>query len=304
MSQFTNRSFLLVATTILLVLLVAVQIWRSPKQNLTLEKTKPVSTAKPTSPAEQWIATPANNAPGAAYDCLFTEGPFAIDGVADEAAWKLAKQVDNLTMPWLRENNDKLPTATHAKLLWDREYLYFFADMVDTDLYADIKEHDGETWNNDAFEMLFKPATDKPGYYDFQVNAANTMLDMFIPRRQTGGYQRYRAEGEFDCKTAVHLDGTLNTWSDTDKGWSCEGRLAWKDLARTGGRPDEGELWKFALCRYDYSVDFEGPSISTNAPLKSPTAVDAHLFEDYTPVKFIGPNESPRQEAAKPFGIE
>ena len=37
---------------------------------------------------------------------------------------------------------------------------------------------------------------------------------------------------------------------------------------RTGGRPDIGETWKFALCRYDYSVDFEGPELSTCAPLK------------------------------------
>ena len=53
-------------------------------------------------------------------------------------------------------------TATTAKLLWDREYLYFFADMEDADLFADITEHDGNLWNNDVFELFFRPAATSP----------------------------------------------------------------------------------------------------------------------------------------------
>jgi len=89
--------------------------------------------------------------------------------------------------PWLGKNARWAKTATKAKLLWDREYLYFFADMEDTDLYADVTEHDGMTWDNDVFELFFKPANDKPGYYEFQVNAAGTIMDMFLPRRGAGG---------------------------------------------------------------------------------------------------------------------
>ena len=73
-------------------------------------------------------------------------------------------------------------TATTAKLLWDREYLYFFADMEDSDLFADIKEHDGELWTNDVFELFFRPDADKPGYYEFQVNAAGAKFDAFYPK--------------------------------------------------------------------------------------------------------------------------
>ena len=64
--------------------------------------------------------------------------------------------------------------------------LYFFAEMDDADLFADIKEHDGKTWDNDVFELFFKPADDKPGYYEFQVNAANTQFDMFMPSAGRG----------------------------------------------------------------------------------------------------------------------
>ena len=58
---------------------------------------------------------------------------------------------------------------------------------------------------------------------------------------------------------------------------------------KTGGRPDLNDKWKFALCRYDYSVDFEGPELSTCAPLKSKEVADFHGFEDYATLTFIGP---------------
>ena len=82
----------------------------------------------------------------------------------------------------------KARTATTAKLLWDREYLYFFAEMEDTDLFAEITEQDGMLWLNDVFELFFRPDADKPGYYEFQVNAAGTQMDLFLPRRGAGGF--------------------------------------------------------------------------------------------------------------------
>jgi glucose/arabinose dehydrogenase len=244
---------------------------------------------------------PAFKPPPTAFECRWARGPITIDGKADEDAWKHAQVIDNFYLPWLGPKARAAKTATKAKLLWDREYLYFFADMEDTDLYADVKEHDGMTWDNDVFELFFKPADDKPGYYEFQVNAAGTVMDMFIPRRGSGGYRRYKSDGDFHIDVKVKLRGTLNKWTDRDQGWSVEGRIPWKDFLRTGGRPGIDERWKFALCRYDYSVDFEGPELSTCAPLKSQTHPDFHHFEDYATVRFVGP---PQKDAARPYGIE
>src|SRR5262249_28061521 len=81
----------------------------------------------------------------------------------DDEAWKHAQVIDHFYLPWLGDKARPAKTKTKAKLLWDREYLYFFADMEDTDLYADVTEYDGETWDNDVFELFFKPADDKPG---------------------------------------------------------------------------------------------------------------------------------------------
>lgn len=238
----------------------------------------------------QPVAPPAKKRP-TAFACRWTEGPIVIDGKSDDPAWKQAQTIDDFYLPWLPKPR-AARTRTRAKLLWDREHLYFFAEMDDADLYADVKEHDGMTWDNDVFELFFKPADDKPGYYEFQVSAAGTVMDMFLPRRGAGGYRRFIKDGDFHIETKVRLRGTLNKWQDRDEGWSVEGKIPWTDFLRTGGRPRRDETWKFTLCRYDYSVDFEGPELSTCAPLKGKGVADFHHFEDYATLRFVGPEKT------------
>src|SRR5260370_4346760 len=126
-------------------------------------------------------------------------------------------------------------------------------------------------------------------------------MDMVLPRRGAGGYQRFIKDGDFHIDAKVNLRGTLNKWTDKDEGWSVEGKMPWTDFLRTGGRPEVGEKWKFALCRYDYSVDFEGPELSTCAPLKGKGTPDFHHFEDYATLTFIG---SAKSGAVAPHGID
>ena len=232
---------------------------------------------------------PAGPKPAATeFECRFADTPIKITGKGTDPAWQNAQTIDNFYVPWL-DKPRAAKTKTKAKLLWDREFLYFFADMEDADLYADIKEHNGNLWYNDVFELFFKPAEDKPGYYEFQVNAAGAVLDCFFPRRNAGGFDRFKNDSTFHVEAKVNLRGTLNKWTDKDDGWSVEGRIPWTDFLKTGGRPERGEKWKFALCRYDYSVDFEGPETSTCAPLTKPSF---HQFEDYATLKFVGPEKN------------
>lgn len=228
--------------------------------------------------------------PMKAFHCRRVQGTITIDGKLDEAAWKNAELIDQFSLPWLQENPRPPKTQTKARLLWDDEAIYFSAELEDSDLYADITEHDGETWYNDVFELFFKPNVDKPGYYEFQVNAAGTVMDMFLPRRGAGGFRRFIGERDFHIEAKVQHQGTLNHWQDTDKGWTVEGKIPWKDFEVTGGKPQAGDQWKFALCRYDYSVAFEGPDLSTCAPLSSKRNPDFHHHEDYATLIFKGEN--------------
>jgi hypothetical protein len=216
------------------------------------------------------------------FECRWTKDPITIDGKADETAWESAELIDSFTAHWA---NRAARSATRARLLWDHENLYFLAEMDDADLYADLTEHDAMTWLNDVFELFFKPAEDKLGYYEFQVNAANTTMDMYLPSRGSGGYARWAKAAPFHLETAVVLRGTLDDWQDTDLGWSAEGRIPWSDFAVTGGRPRSGSRWRASLCRYDYSVAFDAPDLSCSSPL---TRSDFHRYEDYGWLRFVG----------------
>jgi hypothetical protein len=217
-------------------------------------------------------------------ECRWASGPIKIDGKADEAAWEKAQTLTDFAVYWAKRQPK---TATKARLLWDDRYLYFTAEMEDTDLYADVKERNGMTWTNDVFELFFKPAENKLAYYEFQVNAANTQLELFFPSRGSGGYQRFAPLTKFGMESAVKLDGTLNHWEDQDIGWTVEGRIPWTAFQTTGGRPKVGDKWRFSLCRYDYSAAFDRPELSSTSPL---TVSDFHRYEDFGVLTFIGPD--------------
>jgi hypothetical protein len=113
-----------------------------------------------------------------------------------------------------------------------------------------------------------------------------------MPSRGAGGYQRFAPVTKLGMESAVRLSlpgsrklGTLNDWKDRDEGWTVEGRLPWSAFEETGGRPAVGAKWRFALCRYDYSADFEGPDLSSTAPLTVP---NFHRYEDYGELVFVG----------------
>ena len=251
--------------------------------------------------ADEPLADPAN------FECRWTDRPITIDGRADEPAWQHAQPVEHFMLAWNQGADRKPHEATTAKFLWDREYFYFYAEMEDSDLYASVSEHNGPIWNDDAFEIFFKPSDEKGGYYEFEVNPNNATMELFLPGRNAGGYPRFKEETSIAMKTAVQLRGTLNHWQDKDQGWSVEGRIPWRDLAKTAGRPSIGESWKFAACRVNVSVGIDGPELSSCAPLTRP---NFHRFEDYATLKFVrpdagGPATAPAAEdgVTRPYGI-
>lgn len=220
-------------------------------------------------------------------ECRWATGPVEIDGKGDEPAWAGAQVVEDFQMPWLAPGAavPALP-AVRARLLWDRDYLYFLAEIEDADLQAVVHEHDGHVWEDDAFELFFRPSPSKPGYYEFEVNPLNTTLDMYLPSVNAGGYDKHRSNGAFHFKTAVTLRGTLNDPADRDSGWTVEGRLPWRDFLRTGGRPEPGEVWTCNLAHVNKTRGQEGWGLTSAAPLTQP---NFHQIEHYRPIRFVGP---------------
>jgi hypothetical protein len=216
-------------------------------------------------------------------ECRWATDRVNVDGILDDKAWAKAQKLTDFAVFW---QGRKPATATTARLLWDNQYLYFCAEMEDHDLFALTREANGRTWEDDVFEIFLKPSVKERAYYEFQVNALNTPLELYLPSRGAGGYRRFADEPSLGLESAVKLRGTLNKWTDKDQGWTVEGRIPWTAFKATGGRPKPGDKWKFALCRYDYSVYLERPELSSTAPLTEP---DFHRYEDYGELTFVGP---------------
>src|SRR5262249_18464046 len=116
---------------------------------------------------------------GETWECRWTDSPPVIDGNGDDAAWQRAAVVDKFGRHW-EAGSPMAKEGTRVRLLWDREWLYFFADMDDHDVAADTAEHDGVMWKNDVFEIFLRPSDAHGGYYEFEVNPMSAVLDIFL----------------------------------------------------------------------------------------------------------------------------
>lgn len=185
-------------------------------------------------------------------ECRWATGPIRIDGKLDELAWQKAQLLKDFAVFW---ENRPPRTATRARLLWDDKYLYFAAEMEDSDLYADVKERNGMCWLNDVFELFFKPSEHKLAYYEFEINALNTSWDLLLPRPYKDGGRAVNSWEIPGLKTAVHVDGTLNDPRDQDRGWSLELAFPWKvlgELAYQPAPPRDGDQWRVNFSRVEW----------------------------------------------------
>jgi hypothetical protein len=190
------------------------------------------------------------------YLCYRASAPLAIDGRLDDAAWKDA--------PWTEDFVDiegdkkpRPPLRTRAKLLWDDDYLYVAAEMVEPRLWATLKEHDSVIFRDHDFEVFVDPNGDNHEYYEFEINALGTTWDLMLPRPYKDGGRAIDAWEIPGLKSAVHLDGTLNDPRDTDRGWSLELAFPIRVLTEQTRRytpPADGEQWRVNFSRVEWQL--------------------------------------------------
>lgn len=177
-----------------------------------------------------------------------------IDGVANEVSWGKA--------PWSQTFIDiegvKEPKyKTQMKMLWDETYLYFMAKMNEPHVWGTLKERDTVIFYNNDFEIFIDPDGDTHNYMEFEMNALNTIWDLFLtkPYRNHGKVlDSWDIQG---IKTAVNVEGTLNNSSDVDKGWSIEVAIPWKVLteANTHNNIPINEFWRLGFSRVNWEFD-------------------------------------------------
>jgi hypothetical protein len=188
------------------------------------------------------------------YVALKTTGTLIIDGKADEPSWSNAEwssdfiDIEGIVKPKYK---------TQMKMLWDDTYLYFFAQMEEPHVWGTLKQRDTVIYYNNDFEIFIDPDGDTHNYMEFEMNALNTVWDLFLTKP-------YRNQGKVlnswdiqGLKSAVHIDGTLNKSNDSDTGWSVEIAIPWSVLteASNSNQPPENEFWRINFSRVNWEYD-------------------------------------------------
>jgi len=189
------------------------------------------------------------------YIAYHTDEAIDIDGKATEISWS--------KVPWTDDFIDiegvKIPTyRTRMKMMWDDAYFYFYAELEEPHIWGDITKRDAVIFYNNDFEIFIDPDGDTHNYYEFEINALNTIWDLFLskPYRDHGlVLNNWDYKG---IKTAVHIDGTLNDPSDKDDKWTVEIAIPWKSINETYDDKiiaPRGKTWRVDFSRVNW--DFE-----------------------------------------------
>ena len=238
-----------------------------------------------------------------------------IDGKLDEVLWKNASRSHAF--------KDMISGAdaylnTHAAVLWDDQNLYVGYWIEEPDVTATLTKRDALIYTDNDVELFI---AGKDGYYEFEINSFGTIyevlffwLDVYEKKgynnspefkRNAKGAKKFNGVGykhprgrrigfwEWDMpglRSAVHIDGSINSNHDKDKGWTVEIAIPWtslKILAAGDGRalpPLEGDTWSMDFSRFNVK---KGSTNDSGGWAWSPHGVwDSHVPECFTYIQF------------------
>lgn len=189
------------------------------------------------------------------YTVNHTNTPPVIDGDINDGVWAGA----DWTTQFQDIEGDLKPhpaLQTQVKMLWDDSCLYIAAKLQEPNVWAYVKRHDEIVFHDNDFEVFINPKNTTHQYFEFEVNAINTIFDLFLnkPYRNYGEAMiNWNAQG---LRTAEKVQGTLNDPNDTDKGWTVEMAIPFRALY-TGNDlriPGEGSLWRINFSRVEWDT--------------------------------------------------
>lgn len=219
----------------------------------------------------------------ARYTCHRAAGPIVVDGKLEEPSWRMARK----STPFVNiVTGEPAWFDTRVALLWDDDNLYFGFWVEETDVWGTLTERDSKIWEENDVEVFIGGTN---AYYEFEINALNTVYEVFWiwKKLDSRAASKYLKRPEFDpatqrtmvldgvgghvhprgerwgfldwdfpgLKTAVHVDGVVNSRTNTDKGWTVEIAFPWRglDLLADGRSipPNDGDVWRIDCSRFE-----------------------------------------------------
>ena len=190
------------------------------------------------------------------YIVTKTQDALVIDGVANESSWQNAKFTDD----FIDIEGKKIPKYnTKTKMLWDEGYLYVYSEMEEPHIWGTLKQRDTIIYYNNDFEVFVDPSGDGKYYGEIEINALNTVWDLFLDKPYKLGGRADYAWNLDSMKSAVKVYGTLNNPSDIDSLWTLELAIPLKPLIALKNEPKtiplEGECWRINFSRVEWDHD-------------------------------------------------
>lgn len=183
-----------------------------------------------------------------------TIDPIEIDGIPNERSWQKASFSSNFIDI---EGKDIPQYRTNFKMLWDEKYLYFFARIEEPNVWATLKQRDTVIFYNNDFEIFIDPDGDTHNYIEFEMNALNTVWDLFIVKPYREGAPVLDNWDIKGMKSAVKVNGTLNDPRDYDQGWTVEIAFSWQSIleASPTNKIPVNNFWRINFSRVNW--DFQ-----------------------------------------------
>jgi len=175
-----------------------------------------------------------------------------IDGRLDYPVWKQAKVYPLELSLENQSKGQRLQEPGNMRLAWDDKALYLGIDFTDSDVVAEgTKDGEHHYAKGDLAEFFIWPE-DQTWYWELYVTPKGHQTTFFFPGGGRLGIPSHFNQG-FRLKTAARIDGTLNDWTDRDRGWTAEMAVPVKELTARGEAWGPGSRWRILVSRYNYS---------------------------------------------------
>lgn len=253
------------------------------------------------------------------YDCYRMSGEITIDGELDEAAWSKSMKSNRF-----RDliSGDSTYLETRAALLWDDSCLYVAYWVEEPFLQASLVERDAPIYRDNDVELFI---ASRDAYYEFEINAFNTIYEVFFIWEEAFTRAGYHHQIAFDrtkdgsrsfngvglknhprgprigywnwdfpkLRHAVSTTGTLNDDRDVDEGWQVELALPWSGMKmltlgdKRSLPPKDGDVWRMDFSRFNQKKA-ESSFNDSGGWAWSPHGIwDSHVPECFTYIHFV-----------------
>jgi len=201
------------------------------------------------------------------YLCMKPAMEMSIDGELTE--WMNTPQTDDF-IDITGDYALKPDLQTNAMMMWDDQYLYIAAEMEEPHLWATVTERDQVMYVDNDFEVFIDPDGDTHNYAEIEVNAFESVWDLFLTRPYRDGTIPLNSYNINGLQLAVKLKGSINDPSDTDTGWVLEMAIPWNaltDMTYGNRKPYAGEYWRINFSRVQWQLDvIDGEYVKKEVP--------------------------------------